>query len=222
MHGPARNSSTSRAELGTPIEVEKDGNRVCGTSIMGLMMLGAAMGDTIIIHVEGDRCRRGARQAGRAGRGPLRRRVMPRQVTAFSNSTVKLLRSLRDKKARRAEGLFLAEGLRILDRGARQRAAAGDRRLFARRGATPARRRDHRRDRSGGRRCDRDHARHPFEDERQGQSADAARRLPPAGDVARAGSTAPRRRCGSSPRRCAIPAISARSSGPATRSAPAG
>ena len=41
-------------ELGTPIEVEKDGNRVCGTSIMGLMMLGAAMGDTIIIHVEGE------------------------------------------------------------------------------------------------------------------------------------------------------------------------
>jgi RNA methyltransferase, TrmH family len=39
---------------------------------------------------------------------------MPRQVTAFSNSTVKLLRSLRDKKARRAEGLFLAEGLRII------------------------------------------------------------------------------------------------------------
>jgi TrmH family RNA methyltransferase len=39
---------------------------------------------------------------------------MPRKVTAFSNSTVKLLRSLRDKKARRAEGLFLAEGLRIL------------------------------------------------------------------------------------------------------------
>jgi TrmH family RNA methyltransferase len=39
---------------------------------------------------------------------------MPRQVTAFSNSTVKLLRSLRDKKARRSEGLFLAEGLRIL------------------------------------------------------------------------------------------------------------
>jgi TrmH family RNA methyltransferase len=39
---------------------------------------------------------------------------MPREVTAYSNSTVKLLRSLRDKKARRAEGLFLAEGLRIL------------------------------------------------------------------------------------------------------------
>ena len=41
-------------ELGTPIEVERDGNRVCGTSIMGLMMLGAAMGDTIVIHVQGD------------------------------------------------------------------------------------------------------------------------------------------------------------------------
>jgi TrmH family RNA methyltransferase len=39
---------------------------------------------------------------------------MVRQVTAFSNSTVKLLRSLRDKKARREEGLYLAEGLRIL------------------------------------------------------------------------------------------------------------
>lgn len=39
---------------------------------------------------------------------------MPRQVTAFSNPTVKRLRSLRDKKARRSEGLFLAEGLRIL------------------------------------------------------------------------------------------------------------
>ena len=42
------------AELGTPIEVEKDGHRVCGTSIMGLMMLGAAKGDSIVIHVEGD------------------------------------------------------------------------------------------------------------------------------------------------------------------------
>src|SRR5688500_7756515 len=39
---------------------------------------------------------------------------MVRQVTAFSNATVKRLRALRDKKARRAEGLFLAEGLRII------------------------------------------------------------------------------------------------------------
>lgn len=41
-------------EIGSSIEVEKDGNIVCGTSIMGLMMLGAAMGDVIIIHVEGE------------------------------------------------------------------------------------------------------------------------------------------------------------------------
>jgi phosphocarrier protein len=41
------------SELDAQIEVEKDGNRVCGTSIMGLMMLGAAMGDTVIIHVSG-------------------------------------------------------------------------------------------------------------------------------------------------------------------------
>ena len=39
---------------------------------------------------------------------------MPRLVTAFSNETVKRLRGLRDKRERRAQGLFLAEGLRIL------------------------------------------------------------------------------------------------------------
>ena len=39
---------------------------------------------------------------------------MPREVTAFSNTTVKRLRSLRDKKARKEEGMFLAEGLRII------------------------------------------------------------------------------------------------------------
>ena len=44
---------TLASALDAVIEVEKDGNRVCGTSIMGLMMLGAAMGDTIVIHVEG-------------------------------------------------------------------------------------------------------------------------------------------------------------------------
>jgi phosphocarrier protein HPr len=38
------------------VEVEKDGNRVVGTSIMGLMMLGAAMGDRIVIHCEGEGC----------------------------------------------------------------------------------------------------------------------------------------------------------------------
>ncbi len=41
------------SEIDAAIEVEKDGSRVCGTSIMGLMMLGAAMGDTVTIHVEG-------------------------------------------------------------------------------------------------------------------------------------------------------------------------
>ena len=41
------------SELDADIEVEKDGNKVCGTSIMGLMMLGAAKGDSIVIHVSG-------------------------------------------------------------------------------------------------------------------------------------------------------------------------
>jgi phosphocarrier protein HPr len=42
------------SEIAAEIEVEKDGNRVCGTSIMGLMMLGAAKGDSITIHVQGE------------------------------------------------------------------------------------------------------------------------------------------------------------------------
>ena len=37
-----------------------------------------------------------------------------RQITGFSNPTVKLLRSLREKKHRRREGRFLTEGLRLL------------------------------------------------------------------------------------------------------------
>ena len=42
------------ATIAAAVEVEKDGNRVCGTSIMGLMMLGAAYGDTITIHADGE------------------------------------------------------------------------------------------------------------------------------------------------------------------------
>ena len=37
-----------------------------------------------------------------------------REITGFSNPTVKFLRSLRDKKHRKREGKFLAEGLRLL------------------------------------------------------------------------------------------------------------
>jgi TrmH family RNA methyltransferase len=39
---------------------------------------------------------------------------MRRTITGFSNQTVKLLRSLREKKHRRRERRFLAEGLRLL------------------------------------------------------------------------------------------------------------
>ena len=42
------------SDLPSKVEVEKDSHRVCGKSIMGLMMLGAALGDTITIHAEGD------------------------------------------------------------------------------------------------------------------------------------------------------------------------
>lgn len=41
------------SKLNAKVEVEKDGHKVCGTSIMGLMMLGAAMNDKLVVHVAG-------------------------------------------------------------------------------------------------------------------------------------------------------------------------
>jgi phosphocarrier protein HPr len=45
---------TVASGVGMTVEVEKDGSKVVGTSIMGLMMLGAAMGDSITISASGD------------------------------------------------------------------------------------------------------------------------------------------------------------------------
>jgi phosphocarrier protein len=45
---------TLAASLPAAVEVEKDGSKVCGTSIMGLMMLGAAKGDSIVISASGE------------------------------------------------------------------------------------------------------------------------------------------------------------------------
>jgi RNA methyltransferase, TrmH family len=39
---------------------------------------------------------------------------LPREITAFSNPLVKEVRALREKKGRRRQGMFMAEGLRIL------------------------------------------------------------------------------------------------------------
>ena len=39
------------------IRVSRDGNTVGGTSIMGLMMLGAAQGQTVTLEAEGDQAR---------------------------------------------------------------------------------------------------------------------------------------------------------------------
>lgn len=44
----------SRLPEGIHVEVEKDGHIVTGTSIMGLMMLGAAKGSEITVHVMGE------------------------------------------------------------------------------------------------------------------------------------------------------------------------
>lgn len=45
---------TLASGLKATIMVGKDGNEVVGTSIMGLMMLGAAMGDSITISARGE------------------------------------------------------------------------------------------------------------------------------------------------------------------------
>ena len=45
---------TLASQLAAEVAVGKDGNIVCGTSIMGLMMLGAARGDSIDISASGD------------------------------------------------------------------------------------------------------------------------------------------------------------------------
>ena len=45
---------TLAAGLPCPVQVAKDAEAVVGTSIMGLMMLGAAMGDEIVIRADGE------------------------------------------------------------------------------------------------------------------------------------------------------------------------
>lgn len=45
---------TLASSLAATVEVEKDGSKVVGTSIMGLMMLGAALGDEVTISASGD------------------------------------------------------------------------------------------------------------------------------------------------------------------------
>ena len=44
---------TLASQMDAEIEVEKDGSKVCATSIMGLMMLGAAVGESITISATG-------------------------------------------------------------------------------------------------------------------------------------------------------------------------
>ncbi|HZV57024.1 MAG TPA: RNA methyltransferase [Sphingobium sp.] len=60
---------------------------------------------------------------------------MPREITGFSNPLVKRVRALREKKLRKREGLFLAEGLRILTEARDQ--GVFPEMLFMASGATP-------------------------------------------------------------------------------------
>ena len=57
----------SRLPDGLKVDVEKDGQSVAGTSIMGLMMLGAAKGSSITIHVEGEEAEMALEKLGGLG-----------------------------------------------------------------------------------------------------------------------------------------------------------
>ena len=226
---PAPSSSTRWPRwTAATVRVTKDGHSAAGGSILGLMMLGAAKGDTIEIarHRRGGRSARWPSWSGWSRTASARidgRTHAPQQITGFSNPTVKSLRALRDKKHRRREGRFLAEGLRLLTDaresgrlpemlvmadGARSAPAAGR--------AGGGRRR-------GRRRGDRDRradilAKITGKDNPQAVAGVFAE----FDTVARSARSRTPRRSGWWPRRCAIRAISAPCCAPATRSARAG
>ena len=152
---------------------------MCGTSIMGLMMLGAAMGDTIVIHARGRRRRRGAgEQLVELVERPLRRGVS-RAARKSLLSPTRPSSGCAGCATRRSGGPRGCSWPRACGSWPRRGTAAccRDDRLLRQGGASPAGRRDHRRGGGRGRRGDRDQPRHPRQDERQGQSASAARRL---------------------------------------------
>ena len=226
--GPAGRGARSR----------RTASSVTGTSIMGLMMLGAAMGDTITISADGRRRRGGGRGAVRAGRGQVRRGLTDRAVAQlhdarhdqphmprnhrFSNPLSSAQRCATSGTAA-TRGLFLAEGLRILTE-AREAGRLPRDLFFAADSAGPSagRTRWSTRRRGGGRRGDRDDARHPVQAVGQGQSAGGRRRVRRIRRDARRARPHDARRSGWSPSGCAIRAISARSCAPAMRSARAG
>ncbi|MFM6950682.1 MAG: HPr family phosphocarrier protein [Novosphingobium sp.] len=49
-------NAVAKLPQGLSVRVEKDGNEAAGGSILGLMMLGAAKGDTVGIIVTGEGC----------------------------------------------------------------------------------------------------------------------------------------------------------------------
>ena len=96
---------------------------------MGLMMLGAAMGDSITIHVAGEEPTRRSSKLVDAGRGAVRRRLdAPRRSPPFPTRRSSGSASLRDKKARRGGRAVPRRGAADPHRGARQRPPARDRR----------------------------------------------------------------------------------------------
>lgn len=49
-------NAVAKLPEGLSVRVEKDGNEAAGGSILGLMMLGAAKGDSVDVIVSGDGC----------------------------------------------------------------------------------------------------------------------------------------------------------------------
>ena len=169
------------------------------------------------------RCRRPSSRAGAAmtSRSDRGAAAASRVITSLQNDRVKLIRSLEMRKARRDTGLFVAEGASVLMTARDERVAAAHPRLRRRKRATAR----HTAASSTGRcvqapKCLEVSQRGARQARRQGQPADLLGVFEQRwADAAGRRSRLRDRRCGWRSRRSAIPATSAPSSAPPTRSA---
>ena len=70
---PRRSSCNASRSFDAEVKVTRCGETVGGTSIMGILTLGAGIGTTITVTADGEQAPGGARRAGRTGREPVRR-----------------------------------------------------------------------------------------------------------------------------------------------------
>src|SRR3546814_12540215 len=105
---------TLASTLPCEVSVSKDGTPVTGTSIMGLMMLGATMGDSITISAAGAGAEETVAALARLVEDKFGADSVPRESTAYSTPLIKRVSHLPHQTHRLEEDPFLPEGRRIL------------------------------------------------------------------------------------------------------------